>query len=118
MAKKNPFDRPYTKAASAGSNDVETNPVEPGRLYCYQRIVVENETNSVTDVRILKKSVGQEIVVAEKDTLSAATVFVVDEPIYITEGQKLVARFTGCSANDVLKMYAMGYWQVKREVQP
>lgn len=110
--KKYPFDLVHTKAAAAGSNDVEMDQVGSGLLYCVQRIIVENETHGSEDVRILKAGAGSEIPVAEKDTLAAATLFVVDEPFYLHEEQRLVARFTDCQADDRLVMYLLGWYTV------
>lgn len=108
--KKYPLDLIRTKVAAAGSNDVEMDPVGGGLLYCIQRIIVENETSTTDDVRIIKAGVGAEIPVAEKDDPGKATLFVVDEPFYLHEGQYLLARFTACSADDHLAMYLLGWF--------
>lgn len=108
--KKNPFDRVYTTAAAAGSNDVEMDAVGSGYLYCIQRIVVENEDNGSADVRILKGGVGAELMIAEEDQVQAATLYWLDNVFYLHEGQRIIARFTGCTAGDLLRMALLGWW--------
>lgn len=112
--KKQPFDRVLNLAASAGSNDLRTERVDPGWLLCVQRVAVENETSAYTDLRILKAGHGQEVLLVEQDSPAAATLYWTDEPFYLTTGQYLVCRLTGCSADDVLAAYVSG-WKQKLE---
>lgn len=109
--KKYPFDWVLSKVATAGTNDVKTDPVRPGRLYCLQRVAVENESTAYTDLRILKGGGGQEIVVQEEDTPLADTLYWTSCPMYLTEGQHLIARLTGCTASDVIRVYVSGWWK-------
>lgn len=108
--KKYPLDLVYTLAAETGSNDVEMDQVESGLLYCIQRVVVENETSDTTDVRILKAGVGETLPLEEKDTLAAATLYWTSEPFYLHEGQRVIGRFTGCTAGDRLRMAIFGWF--------
>lgn len=116
--KKHPFDLTLEKVAATGTNDVESDPVRTGRLYCVQRVGLENETSATTDVRLMKAGVGGEFLLEEEDTLSAATLYWTTDSFYLTEGQYLIARFTGCTANDRLKVYITGWFQMGREVTP
>lgn len=109
--KKYPFDWTLSKVATTGTNNVETDPVRERRLYCLQRVAVENQTTAYTDLRILKGGGGEEIVIQEEDTPLAATLYWTDEPIYLTEGQYLIARLTGCTASDVIKVYVSGWYR-------
>ena len=114
--KKHPFDRVLSARASTGSNDLQMDEIKSGRLYCIQRVSVENETSAATDVRLMKGGPGGEFLLEEKDTLSAATLYWTSEAFYLTEGQYLLARFSGCTADDVLKVYITGWWKEGYEV--
>jgi len=114
--KKFPFDRTLGKKAAAGSNDVRMREVETGRLYCIQRVAAENETSATTDLRLIKAGTGDELLLEEEDTLAAATLYWTSDPFYLTEGQYLIARFSGCTASDVLKVYITGWWRDAYEV--
>lgn len=111
MAKKYPFDRVETLVAATGTNDVVFRPSPPGSLFCVQWITVENETHTITDVRIIKRWGSTEMPLLEKDSLGSATIYWSTDPIYLSERQELVARFTGCTANDRLRVYLSGWFQ-------
>lgn len=114
--KKHPFHLTLSGKATAGSNDVAMEQVEDGRLYAVQRTSFENETTAFTDARVLVGGVGGEHVVAEQNSPEAATVYSLDDDIFVTEGQYVLVRFTGCTLNDVLKVYLSGWWQQAREL--
>ena len=116
--KKQPFDLLLTSTAAAGSNDLRTKPVGPGWLRCVQRVAVENETTLYTDLRILKAGRGAEFLVAEEDNPAAATLYWIDTPVYLMEGQYLVARLSGCTAGDVIKVYVTGWKAQTTEIAP
>lgn len=114
--KKHPFEHVLTAVASAGTNDLETDEVDEGLLYCYQRVVVENETSDYTDLRIFTTGGGFNHLVAEQDSPQSATGYWLSDPLYLREGQKLLCRLTGCTASDVLKVYLRGWFQRGREL--
>ena len=116
--KKQPFDEVIPLVAEAGSNDVETERVRHGELWCIQRAAVENETTAYTDLRLLKAGRGSELLLAEEDNPEAATLYWIDTPVYLMEGQRLVARLTGCTASDVVKLYVTGWKQKTAEITP
>jgi len=110
--KKQPFDRIYSTVATSGTNDVKVAKVGSGWLWCVQRIGCINETNAYTKLRIIKAGRGGELILAEQPSPEADVVYWETDPIYLSEGQYLVARFFGCTANDVLKVYISG-WRAK-----
>lgn len=112
--KKYPFEDILTKQASAGSNDVQMSRIRSGWLYCIQHVAIENETNDCDDVRILKAGAGGEFLLFEEDATEAATLYWIDEDIYLTESQYLLVRFTGCTLADELKVYIRGWRQESR----
>jgi len=113
MAKKHPFDLKLAKVANAGSNDLAMDAVEDGRLYCVQHVAIENETSAFTDLRILKAGVGAELLLEEQDSPQAATLYWSTAAVYLTEGQYLVARFSGCTASDRLKASSPAFLVVR-----
>lgn len=116
--KKHPFDLVLSGKAVAGSNDIKQDEVVSGQLYCIQRFAVENETSGAADVRLFKAGVGGEFLLAEEDAVQVDTLYWIDTPFYLHEGQYAMARFTGCTANDTLKGYLTGWWSAAREVEP
>ena len=106
-----PFDLRLTKVAATGDNDLETDVVERGWLMNVQRVEIENKTSNYTSIRILKRSAGAEFTIAFQDTVLAETPDWYDEPIWLTEGQSLVVRMAGCTANDALEVCLSGYRQ-------
>lgn len=107
--KKQPFDLVLSKTAASGSNDTQSEPAESGELWCIQRLAAENQTTDFTELRILKTGGAGELLLAEQTGGLAATLYWVDQPFYLTEGQYIVARFTGCTASDILKVYLTGW---------
>ena len=116
--KKYPFHRELAATASAGTNELKTFVVVPGRLLCVQRVGVENETSTYTDLRILIDDFGEEFLLAEEDSPQAATLYWMTDTVYLRESQRLVARLTGCTASHVLRAYITGWWQQSGEVRP
>lgn len=115
MGQKYPFDYSYSMNAAAGSNDLAGVITHSGQLVCIQRVAVENETSGADDVRLLKAGTGGELLLAEEDAVQVDTLYWIEQPIYLHEGQYLVARFTGCTAADILKMYQTGWYQERGE---
>jgi len=109
--KRYPFDLVLSKAAVGTTDDLETDPVPDGRLYCIQHVAVEDETTYVTEVRLYKSELERDFLLAEQDLLSAAVPYTYDEPFYLSPYQRLKVRFTGATAGDVLKVYLSGWWQ-------
>lgn len=108
--KKHPFHRVHTVTASAGTNLIEDNRVSTPRLYCYQRIAVENETLPYTRLRIEIRGRGPDFLVSEQHHPRAGVLYWDDIPVYATGRMTLTAELTGCTASDVLKMYLTGWW--------
>jgi len=111
--KKHPFAQTLRLTAAAGTNDVEMDPVRPGYIYCLQRVSIINETSAATKVRIIDAGDADELLLEEQNAPQADTVYWISEPIYVTEGNNLLVRWTGCTASDVLKVYVKG-WYMKR----
>ena len=115
--KEHPLDYEFSGKAAAGTNDVSGPQTPSGRIVCVQRCGVENETSGAADVRVYKAGIGAEVLVAEEDAVQAATLYWFSEPIYLHEGQHLLARFTACTAGDILKVYLTGWYTESRELE-
>ena len=109
--KKYPFFEELRQLAVSSPDDVAMERVKPGRLYCIQHVTVENETTDFTSFRILKAGVGGEHPLVEQLDPEADELYWMSDDIYLTEGQYLLVRFVGCTADDVLKVYYTGWWQ-------
>lgn len=108
--KKHPFHRVRTVTASAGTNLIKDVRVRPARLYCYQRVAVENETSPYTRLRIEVRGRGPDFLSSEQQQPRDDVLYWDDVPIYATEGMTLTVELTGCTADDLLKMYVTGWW--------
>ena len=99
-----------TKTSDAATNvDLKTKPVDRGETWCIQKVACEDETNAYTSLRILVGGHGWEHLLAEEKTPSAGTLYWTDEPFFLYPGEFLVARFTGTTNGDKLKVYYTGY---------
>lgn len=96
-------------AVGGASDDVEFVPLLEREFLQIARIAVEDEDNDPTEIRILIAGHGYDHPVAEETSPSAATLYWVRWPTYLVAGEKLVARFTGATANDKLVMYLEGW---------
>lgn len=114
--KKQPLDLILSRQAAAGSNDVQSDPVPAGQLWCFQHVTVENETSAGTDIRIMKAGRGGEFPLEEQDSPQAATLYWMTDDIYLTEGRRLLVRFTGCTLGDRLRVYGCGWRQEGKEL--
>jgi hypothetical protein len=115
--KKYPFDRILSATATLGVNDLFTESLRPGWLYCFQRVAVENETSDCTAFRILKRGPGGEFLIYERKIPAAATLYTYDEPFYAVPGQQVGVRFVDAVEGDRLRVYLAGWmapgdWEV------
>lgn len=108
--KKIPFDQRLSSVAQAGLNELASSVVQPGLLFCVQRLTVENETSSYASFRVLKAGGGMEIPVIEQQNPLAGTLYWYDEPFYLVPTQRLVFRLAGCTAGDRLVATFSGWW--------
>jgi hypothetical protein len=115
--KVHPFRRFESEDATGGATDlVESDVVPPGVTRVVQHIAVFDETNAVTQVRILIKSTGPDYLIDEKETLGADDPYIYTHPLFLHEGEWLACEFTGATANDKLRLNYSGYDRIPDRV--
>lgn len=99
------------KGVAAGDtyDEVEYRHPVPGFLLQITRICVEEETNAPTSIRVYVKGHGYEHWVGEEKTVAAGTLYWIEWPTYLVEGETLVARFYGATAGNVIHMLVEGW---------
>lgn len=104
-----PFDKHIDKVAVSGTNTFELDPIDPGHLACFQRVVVTNKTSAYTRLRLIRRLGARDSLEAQEDSPAAATPYWTTEDIHLSEGMQLVAELTGCTAADALEMNYRGF---------
>jgi len=114
------FRQRVTKLAGSGAyTDVVFGPVLHDRFYQITRFAVEDETTAPsTDIRVFVDGHGFNHYLLEQDSPAAATLYWESDPTFLTQGESLVARFTGPTLNDVLQLYVEGWWVEPVEGNP
>lgn len=102
-------DRIEEKSDNETSFRLETDPVSRGERWCAQRIAIKNETHDSTDLTVAVRRVGYDHVIDWQETPTASEWYISRDPIYLLEGEKLVAIFTGTTTDDKCKMHITGY---------
>ncbi len=114
-----PITRQEKIASAGGTNEeITIGPVPPGRLWVITNIALEDETTAYTSARILMTGFGEEHILIEGVTLSAAVLYWADTSLYIPEGRSLLMRFVGTTSADVLAAYVNGFEVKQPEVKP
>lgn len=96
-------------SAGATNEEITIGPVPPGRLWVITNLALEDETTAFTSARVLMTGYGEEHVLIEGVTLSAATLYWADTSLYIPEGRTLLIRYVGTTSADVLTAYINGF---------
>lgn len=109
------FNHPLYADADAGQNELTFGPVRVGRKYCVQRATAINETSAFTSLKVIVRDRPNDFVDSQQDSPQANIPYWTDKDIYLTEGQELVIQFNGCTANDVLRAWLRGWWQMMEE---
>lgn len=105
------YDRKIIESAAAGTNNLRTNKVKPGRIQKVRIVVVENKTSAYTKLRVGIFDNGVFYGYFEEMNPQAdELVFVTDEMV-LREGQQIQAELQGCTAGDSLEMYTHGHWE-------
>ena len=100
------------KPISDGSTniDIKSDAVRAGWKRTVQRVAVEDETTACTEIRMGYQTLNDLISwLAEQETNQAGVLYWEKDLVVLTEGQRLIVRFTGSTSADVLAVYATGY---------
>ena len=107
---EHPLMERVTKTSAGGTNeDLEFGPVPTGKVWVIRRLALEDETTDCTSARVLLDRGGVEIYLEEETTVTAATLYWMDNPSPVPENTKVIVRFTGSTSGDLLRAYLTGY---------
>jgi hypothetical protein len=110
MAEKMPIRIREVTVAAGGSYDyVKSQIVPPGEIWCLQGIAYENETGLRGAFRRYIEGHGYDHHLVESHVADTGELVYTDAVLYLIPGERLVVRQAGCSASDVLALYAHGY---------
>jgi len=109
--KKTPFSWILGKDAAAAADELLSELVKPGYLYCVQHVSFRNKTSATTRMTVAIRAGGRQVDIAEEDTLTAAKLYWYDVPFYVSEGERLAVTLTGLTGGDDLLVYATGWYQ-------
>jgi hypothetical protein len=91
------------------SEDIEIGPVPGKKMWVITNLAAENETTNFTSLRVGVK-IGSEIAWLMEDySLLVDRLYWFAGQIFLPENAVLVVRFFGCTALDVLSVYANGF---------
>jgi len=98
-------------SAGAATEEVKSESPQPGWQWCIQNAGFEDETSNFSELRILIEGHGYNHWIEEQDNPLAGHLFTLDRDVFLHEGERLVARFSGTTSGDMLAMYLSGYKQ-------
>ena len=113
MGERHPFRDEQTKIALGGIYDeVEFGPIRRECYYHISRFAAEDETSAPsTDIRCYVKGHGYEHWLNEENSPAAGVLYWDPDGTFLTMGESLVARFTGATAADRLRLFVEGWWE-------
>lgn len=104
-----PFEEKIDGTGVTGSTVTLTfETVATGRYRRYERFGGIDVTSAVTKLRFIVRGHGYDHLISEENTLTANVLYWDAFPITLTEGEYMVAEFTGTVTNDVLHIYSKG----------
>ena len=96
-------------SAAATYDELEFDRVPAGQLWCVQSGAIINRTTAYTKLQIFLRTGDIDEELEEEPSPAAAELYWLDKEYYLREGQKLVARLTGCASADKLYGWLRGY---------
>jgi len=112
------FRRRVIARASGGTYDeVRFGPIPSGRVYIVSRFATKDQNNAPSGkLEVYVDGHGYEHGIVEEASPGANELWWENEPIRLAEGEVLVARYTGATANDRLHLFVEGIWgKVRRQ---
>lgn len=95
-------------SSGSGAQDLDLERVPAGWRWHLDHVAVEDVTNNATSVRIGIKRGTTFLALEEQKSAVGGTLYSVDRPFSLEEGNILTARFTGSTSGDTLRLYANG----------
>jgi len=110
MAEKMPIRiREVVKVTSATFDYVKSEIVPPGEIWCLQGYQFENETGARGTIRLYIEGHGYDHLLYMQASPGSATLYSVDDTIYLIPGERLTLRQASCTVGDILALYSQGY---------
>jgi len=103
-------ERKTISSAVAGTNRLQSRRIRPGRLLKTKIVVIENQTNAYTKLRVGIYDRGFFYNFFEEMLPLAAQLYWVTDEMILCEGQQVQAELFGCTAGDSLEMFVHGSW--------
>lgn len=97
------------ESAGGTYDEIQFGPEKGGWAYRFEIVSVECETAPCEEIRAYIKSPTKEFWIWEQDAPSADKLYWFTDDFFLTEGETLVFRFTGCASGDRLAAYLQGY---------
>lgn len=111
---KEDYKEPLSDVSDGSTDvDIESERVQRGERVVLQRISAIDETTAFTRLRFGVGGHGKPIWFSEQDSPGADNWYWEKEPIHLVEGEFLVARFTGTTTGDQLRLHLLGYKETK-----
>jgi len=102
--------RLFTIAGGGTFDEVIFDPRRESSVYHVTRFAVEDETSApLTDIRVYVGGRGTQHWLVEENSPAAGVLYWDSDGVVLTEPDTLVARFTGATVNDVLRLYVEGW---------
>jgi len=92
-------------------DDLEDTEVKQGFMRQLDLITCENVNHAYTELRIGVRRAGADEWLEGEKSPSAATLYWMDDPVILAEGEQLVVRMTGCADGDELNVTIRGVTQ-------
>ena len=98
----------FLQSTGATNEDLELDRVPPGQRWTLHHVAAEDETTAFTSLRLGIKRGTTFLPLEEQKSPAAATLYSSQDPWFLEEGNRLVARFNGTTSGDKLRLYANG----------
>ena len=114
MAKKYALrDRVVELFSSAAKVQLTTEPVEQGKIYCYQQVAWEIDkalSGGNTRARLYIEGHGYNHNLEEQDAPTADTLWTYSDDVWLTPGERLVLELDQAQASTTAEMHITGYY--------
>lgn len=96
------------KADGSGVDDINSDIVNTGTSWRLDHLACIDKNGACDEIAIYIDGNGLEYFVTEQVSANADTLYWYNKPVYLEEGDWLIARFTGATLGDTLELHIMG----------